>query len=131
MKNRFENVTKMYANAERPALDAVDIEIQKGEFVFLVGLSGSGKSTTLYMANSIFGHPRELGSIWKDTFNAKMQRLGVMNNMPNTIDEITNMPPREFSDLAYGISQGRGKALKAFFNSATIIRRQDKVHVAG
>jgi hypothetical protein len=38
-----------------------------------------------------------------------MQQLGVMNNLPNTMDEITNMSGIEFSDLAYGISQGRGK----------------------
>jgi hypothetical protein len=38
-----------------------------------------------------------------------MHRLGVMNNLPNTIDEITNTSPMEFSDLAYSISQGRGK----------------------
>lgn len=71
--------------------------------------SGSGKSTALYMCNSIYGHPKNLGSIWKDTFNAKMHRLGVMNNLPNTLDEMTNTLPAEFSDLAYSISQGRGK----------------------
>ena len=71
--------------------------------------SGSGKSTSLFMCNSVWGHPVKNASIWKDTFNAKMHRLGVMNNLPNTIDEITNTSPMEFSDLAYSISQGRGK----------------------
>jgi hypothetical protein len=71
--------------------------------------SGSGKSTALFMCNSVWGHPIKLASIWKDTFNAKMHRLGVMNNLPNTIDEITNTSPMEFSDLSYSISQGRGK----------------------
>lgn len=71
--------------------------------------SGTGKSTILHMCNSVSGMPKELTSMFKDTFNAKIHRLGVMNNLANTIDEITNMSGMEFSDLAYSISQGRGK----------------------
>ncbi len=44
---RLENVSKVYPAGARPALDDVDIDIAKGEFVFLIGPSGSGKSTVL------------------------------------------------------------------------------------
>lgn len=46
---RFENVTKRYRGTARPALSGVDFEVQRGDFVFLVGASGSGKSSCLQL----------------------------------------------------------------------------------
>ncbi len=43
----FENVSMHYRRSAVPALDNVSFEIADGEFVFLVGQSGAGKSSIL------------------------------------------------------------------------------------
>src|SRR5690625_5481 len=45
----FDKATRIYPGTERPAVDALDLEIADGEFLVLVGPSGCGKSTSLRM----------------------------------------------------------------------------------
>ena len=43
----FDSVSKQYKNSNTPALDDINLNIEQGDFVFLVGQSGSGKSSLL------------------------------------------------------------------------------------
>ncbi|MDQ2851419.1 MAG: sn-glycerol-3-phosphate ABC transporter ATP-binding protein UgpC [Actinomycetota bacterium] len=45
----FDKAVRLYPGADKPAVDALDIAIQDGEFLVLVGPSGCGKSTSLRM----------------------------------------------------------------------------------
>jgi cell division transport system ATP-binding protein len=83
---RFKTVTKKYRGSSRPALDGVDFEIQKGEFVFLVGASGSGKSSCLRLmikedkpnGGSIHVLGQDLGSISSRKVPYFRRNLGVV-----------------------------------------------------
>jgi hypothetical protein len=71
--------------------------------------SGTGKTTILNMVNSVYGHPKELRLKEIDTMNGKLQWVGVLNNIPATMDELTNATPKEYSDFLYSLSNGKGK----------------------
>ncbi|MGE5765065.1 MAG: ABC transporter ATP-binding protein [Mycobacterium leprae] len=45
----FDEATRVYPGSDRPAVDALDLDITDGEFLVLVGPSGCGKSTSLRM----------------------------------------------------------------------------------
>lgn len=83
---------------------------QKGAIINLIHKhAGTGKTTVLRMANSIYGNPEELLGNVEDTKVARITKVGILNNIVNTMDEITNLEPKTFSDLVYSFSQGKGK----------------------
>ena len=83
---------------------------QKGVMInFVHRYAGTGKTTILRMANSICGHPEKLLGTVDDTKVAKITKVGILNNIVNTVDEITNTNADDFSELAYAYSQGKGK----------------------
>ncbi|MCM3553792.1 sn-glycerol-3-phosphate ABC transporter ATP-binding protein UgpC [Janibacter melonis] len=46
---KFDSATRVYPGNDTPSVDALDIDIEDGEFLVLVGPSGCGKSTSLRM----------------------------------------------------------------------------------
>src|SRR6266702_7442367 len=52
-KIAFDEITKQYAGASKPAVDAVTFGVPEGQTCLLVGTSGSGKTTLLRMVNRL------------------------------------------------------------------------------
>ncbi|QWF79608.1 ABC transporter ATP-binding protein [Amycolatopsis sp. CA-230715] len=58
----YDKASRRYPGAERPAVDALDLEIADGEFLVLVGPSGCGKSTSLRMLAGL--EDIDDGAVW-------------------------------------------------------------------
>jgi len=52
----FRDVTFTYPGASRPVLENLNLEVEEGSFVLVVGPSGSGKSTFLRCLNGLVPH---------------------------------------------------------------------------
>lgn len=79
-------------------------------FVFsLLGESGLGKSTMQNWAASIYGMPLKVNTTANDTQMAITQRMGIWNNLPLGIDEVTKAKPELVANFMYWGTQGQDR----------------------
>jgi multiple sugar transport system ATP-binding protein len=71
----FDEATRLYAGATKPAVDKLNLDIGDGEFLVLVGPSGCGKSTSLRMLAGL------------EDVNGGAIRIGDR--------DVTNLPPKD------------------------------------
>ncbi len=121
----LENVWKIYqmGEIEVPALRGVSLDVKKGDFVAIIGASGSGKSTMMNLIGcldiptkgSIYLKSREISSLTEsDLASLRGHTIGFIFQQYNLIPTISAfdnvMLPLEF--LEYGENQASKRTSK-------------------
>ncbi len=105
---KIENVSKVFVTTKRTvhALDRVSLDVRRGEFISLVGVSGCGKTTLLRILDGLDSCDR--GTIYLD--GVKLD--GVSHDMSYVFQDINLLPWRNVVDnVALGLEvRGVGKA---------------------
>ncbi len=115
---RLENVTKVYEGGTIAAND-VSLDIQKGEFVFLVGASGSGKSTLIRLM--LRDEPVTRGKIWmlgKDVTTLPKWKIPYLRRSVGTVFQDFKLLPNKT------VAENVAFALEVLGRPRSVIGRQ-------
>ncbi len=134
---RLENVWKIYrmGEVEVPALKGVSVEIKKGDFVAIIGASGSGKSTMMNLIGcldipsrgSIYLKSQDISTLSEsDLASFRGKTIGFIFQQYNLIQSMSAfenvMLPLEF--LEYGNKEAANRAREIL----TVVGLGDKMH---
>lgn len=118
----FKDVEKTYKNGIN-ALYGINLEIEKGEFVFIIGASGSGKSTIIKMLNreekptkgDIFLGGINVAKVRNSKVYKLRRKIGIVFQDYKLLPKLTAYENIAFALEMYGLSKDevRKKTLKA------------------
>ena len=134
---RLEDLTKVYRtdNVETTALNSVNIEVKRGEFVAVMGPSGCGKSTLLNIVGML--DSPNAGAFWFDgqdvagfgeneLSDIRKENIGFIFQSFNLIDELTVRENIELALLYHDVAaQERIERTEAVMERMQIAHRAD------
>jgi hypothetical protein len=121
----WTRAAKMITDQERPELNAILASAFGAPLVALVGQtgllmstyspeSGIGKSTTMRIAQAVWGNPVKAVQSLSDTQNSVIKKVGDLKNLPMYWDELkTNVDTERFVAIAFQLAQGKEKSRMA------------------
>lgn len=112
---KIEDLVYTYPGAEKPTLNHINLEIEKGDFLAIVGNNGCGKSTLCKVLNGLIPHfiaGKFSGSVFingENTQNADVGTLArkvgyVYQDFENQIVRPTVLDDASYACLNYGLS---------------------------
>lgn len=105
----FKNLSFTYPGAETPALRNINLTIQPGQTIALVGASGGGKSTLINLLPRFYDYAD--GEILLDGVDIKRYRLAALRQqMALVTQHVTLFNATVADNIAYGILEGADRA---------------------
>jgi subfamily B ATP-binding cassette protein MsbA len=105
---RFEGVSFTYGSASHPALEGIDLSIEPGETVALVGASGSGKTTFVNLVPRFYRPAR--GRILLDGHDLETLGLATLRaNIALVSQDVVLFNDTVTANIAYGAMNGASR----------------------
>lgn len=109
---KLQDVVKIYPNGSR-ALSGVNLEVKRGDFLFVTGSSGAGKSTLLKLLygeerpseGTVFVDGVNVSQLWGDRLSRLRRRIGIVFQDYKLIPRKTVAENVEFVLWAQGLSR--------------------------